>query len=149
MERMRQLMEEAEDMSVTLHRAFDVCVDPFETMEQAKELGIDTILTSGQQNHCLDGKDLLRELVRREDGKITIQVGAGVDARTIRILQPYTGAHAFHMSGKKKIQSSMLYRREGVSMGLPAFSEYEIIRTEEKYIREAHIELENCNETKS
>ena len=149
MERMRQLTEEAGNMSVTLHRAFDVCADPFETMEQAKELGIDTILTSGQQNHCLDGKDLLRELVRREDGKITIQVGAGVDARTIRILQPYTGAHAFHMSGKKNIQSPMVYRREGVSMGLPAFSEYEIIRTEEKYIREAHIELENCNETKS
>ena len=36
MERMRILMEEAGEMSVTLHRAFDVCVDPFEAMEQAK-----------------------------------------------------------------------------------------------------------------
>ena len=41
-------MEAAGDMSVTLHRAFDVCVDPIETMEQAISLGINTILTSGQ-----------------------------------------------------------------------------------------------------
>jgi copper homeostasis protein len=54
LDRMRILIEEAGDMSVTLHRAFDVCVDPFETMEQARELGVNIILTSGQKNHCLD-----------------------------------------------------------------------------------------------
>ena len=43
MEQMKILMEEAEGMSVTLHRAFDVCADPYETMEQAISLGIDTI----------------------------------------------------------------------------------------------------------
>ena len=43
-------------MSVTLHRAFDVCVDPIETMEQAISLGINTILTSGQRNVCLQGQ---------------------------------------------------------------------------------------------
>ena len=55
MEQMKGLMEAAGDMSVTLHRAFDVCVDPLETMEQAISLGIDTILTSGQRNTCLQG----------------------------------------------------------------------------------------------
>lgn len=35
MEQMKILMEEAQGMSVTLHRAFDVCADPFEAMEQA------------------------------------------------------------------------------------------------------------------
>lgn len=48
MERMAQLMKAAGTMSVTLHRAFDVCAEPFHTLEQAVELGIDTILTSGQ-----------------------------------------------------------------------------------------------------
>ena len=48
MEQKKELMEAAGDMSVTLHRAFDVCVDPIETMEQAISLGINTILTSGQ-----------------------------------------------------------------------------------------------------
>ena len=136
MERMRILMEEAGEMSVTLHRAFDVCVDPFEAMEQAKELGIRTILTSGQKNHCLDGRDTIKKLVELEDGIITIQVGSGVDEETIRQIQPYTGAHAFHMSGKQNLESMMVYRKEGVSMGVPSISEFEIIRTEQEKIRQ-------------
>lgn len=143
MERMKILMEEAGEMSVTLHRAFDVCVDPFEAMEQAKELGIDTILTSGQKNHCLDGRDTLKRLVECEDGRITIQVGSGVDAETIREIQPYTKAHAFHMSGKRNLESAMVYRKEGVSMGIPSISEFEIIRTEQEKIRQACRVLES------
>ena len=62
MEQMKELMDAAGDMSVTLHRAFDVCADPIEAMEQAISLGIDTILTSGQKNTCLQGAELLKEL---------------------------------------------------------------------------------------
>lgn len=141
-ERMKLLVDEAGEMSVTLHRAFDVCRDPYEALEQAKELGIDTILTSGQKNHCLEGRELLKELVRREEGRITIQAGGGVDAEIIRKLQPNTGLHAFHMSGKRIVESSMEYRREGVSMGLPSLSEFEIFRTEQEKIREARQVLE-------
>ncbi|MDO4339363.1 MAG: copper homeostasis protein CutC [Eubacteriales bacterium] len=143
MEQMKALMEEAGDMSVTLHRAFDVCADPLEAMEQAKELGIATILTSGQKNYCLEGKDMLKKLVEREEGKITIQVGSGVDADTIRRIQPYTGAHAFHMSGKQNLESRMVYRKEGVSMGVASISEFEIIRTQEEKIRQACQVLES------
>ena len=43
---MKELVEEADGMSITLHRAFDMCADPFRTLEEVKELGIHTILTS-------------------------------------------------------------------------------------------------------
>ena len=59
MEQMKELMDAAGDMSVTLHRAFDVCADPIEAMEQAISLGIDTILTSGQKNTCLQGAEII------------------------------------------------------------------------------------------
>lgn len=36
-------------MWMTLHRAFDVCRDPYKALEEAVELGFDTILTSGQK----------------------------------------------------------------------------------------------------
>ena len=137
MEQMKILMEEAEGMSVTLHRAFDVCADPYETMEQAISLGIDTILTSGQKNICTAGADLLKDLVEKSAGRITIQVGSGVNADVIRELQPKTGATAFHMSGKVTMDSEMEYRREGVNMGLPSLSEYEIWRTDEEAVRRA------------
>ena len=41
-EHLAQLMEEAKGMSVTLHRAFDVCRDPMEALEQAISLGFHT-----------------------------------------------------------------------------------------------------------
>lgn len=137
MEQMKILMEEAEGMSVTLHRAFDVCADPYETMEQAISLGIDTILTSGQKNVCTLGTDLLRDLVEKSAGRIKIQVGSGVNAAVIREIYPKTGATAFHMSGKKTLDSEMKYRKEGVNMGLPSLSEFEVWRTDETAIREA------------
>ena len=45
----------------TLHRAFDMCRDPFAALELCKELGVDTVLTSGQKNTCLEGLPLLEE----------------------------------------------------------------------------------------
>ena len=48
-EAMKRMIDAAGDMSITLHRAFDVCRDPFEALETAKELGVNTILTSGQR----------------------------------------------------------------------------------------------------
>lgn len=137
MEQMKILMEEADGMSVTLHRAFDVCADPYETMEQAISLGIDTILTSGQKNVCTLGTELLKDLVDKSAGRITIQVGSGVNAEVIRQVYPKTGARAFHMSGKKTLDSAMVYRKEGVNMGLPSLSEFEVWRTDEAAVREA------------
>ena len=74
MEAMEQLMEAADGMSVTLHRAFDVCRDPKEALEQAVSLGMNTILTSGQQNSAVKGAELLAELQRQAAGRIRIQV---------------------------------------------------------------------------
>ena len=142
MEQMKELMEAAGDMSVTLHRAFDVCVDPLDTMEQAISLGIDTILTSGQRNTCLQGAGLLKELQDKSEGRITIQAGSGVSAEVIRKLYPLTGIKAYHMTGKRVIDSEMKFRKKGVNMGLPMFSEYEIWRTEADNIRAAKKVLE-------
>ena len=138
--RMKELIEEVGEMSVTFHRAFDVCRDPYEALEQAKALSINTILTSGQKNCCMEGKELLKHLVQKASDDIEIMIGSGVNAEVISQLAPYTGAHAFHMSGKKDVESAMLYRNEDVSMGLPVMSEYTIWRTEEEEIRKAR----NC-----
>ena len=43
-ERMAKLISLAGGCGVTLHRAFDVCCDPFAALETAKRLGVDTIL---------------------------------------------------------------------------------------------------------
>ena len=135
--RMKELMVEAGDMTVTLHRAFDVCADPYKTLEEAVALGIDIILTSGQANVCTDGKRCLKEAVRLAGGRIEIEAGSGVNAEVIEELYKETGVRSFHMSGKVVIDSLMIFRKEGVHMGLDSISEYDIWRTGEENIRKA------------
>ena len=147
---MRGLARAAGGCGITLHRAFDVCADPFGTLQKAAELGVDTILTSGQEAGCMQGRELIRRLVCAAehgawDGRetsaaqrqMTILVGAGVVSSNIKEIAMTTGAHAFHMSGKKLMDSGMRYRNERVHMGIEGLSEFELYRTDEEEIRRA------------
>ena len=60
----------------------------------------------------------------------------------IQEVYPKTHATAYHLSGKVTLDSSMIYRKEGVNMGLPSISEYEIWRTDENAVRRAREVLE-------
>ena len=117
--------EAAGSLSLTLHRAFDVCADARAALEQAIELGFDTILSSGQRATAVKGAALLGQLVQQADGRITIMPGSGVNAGNIAQLFTATGAQAFHLSAKKKAESGMAFRRDGVPMGLDMMSEFE------------------------
>ena len=125
------------EVDCTLHRAFDVCRDPFAALDASMALGLATILTSGQAASAPAGAALLRQLVDAAGNDIEILVGAGVTPQNLPALAAATGAHAFHLSGKKVLSSRMTFRREGVPMGLPGFSEFEVWQTDEETIRQA------------
>ena len=129
-------------VALTLHRAFDVCRDPFAALEDACALGLSTILTSGQAANAPAGSALLRQLVEAANGRIEILVGAGVSPANIPALAAETGAKSFHLSGKQVLDSRMTFRREGVPMGLPGFSEFDLWQTSEDTIRAARQALD-------
>ena len=129
-------------VACTLHRAFDVSADPFAALETVRNMGLCTILTSGQAASAPEGAELLGRLVERAGDSVEILVGAGVTAQNIPALAAQTGAHAFHLSGKQVLQSRMTFRREGVPMGLPGFSEFEVWQTGEENIRAARQALD-------
>lgn len=130
------LIEERGKMKVTLHRAFDVSRDPYLVLSRARDLGIHSILTSGQRQSCLDGMDLLQSLKERCDG-IEILVGSGVNASAIEVILKNTRCRAFHMSGKAVLKSGMKYRNQDVSMGISSMGEFEIWRTDKEEIEAA------------
>jgi len=134
LERMGELMALAEGMHVTLHRAFDVCKNPFEALEEAKNLGIKSILTSGQKNKCTEGIELLKELVEKSEDKIEILIGSGINSKNVQQVVSYTKSLAVHTSGKINVESHMKYRKEDISMGFPILSEYVILRTDSEEI---------------
>lgn len=134
LQRMEQLIELAADLPVTLHRAFDVCIDPLKALEQAKQLGISTILTSGQEHTAIEGIPLLRQLKQQAEGEIDILAGGGIQADVIENLYQQTAITSYHMSAKKKLESQMKLRRKEVSMGLPGIDEYEIWRSDQESV---------------
>lgn len=127
---MKRFIDHSGTMSVTLHRAFDMCRNPFETLTECISIGVDTILTSGCQATCIQGIDLLRQLDEKSDGKISILAGAGINEAAVRLLLRETGITAFHMSGKRILESGMIFRNPHVSMGIPGMSEFEIWETD-------------------
>ena len=139
---MRRLMQEADGMSVTFHRAFDVCRDPFVALEQIIELGCHRILTSGQMPKAEEGVDLLRELVERAGERIIIMPGCGVNAKNIAYIAKKTGAKEFHFSGRTRCESGMIFRKSRVSMGgAVVIDEYSRDVTDELVVKETMKEL--------
>lgn len=135
--KMKELLQEASGLSVTLHRAFDMCRDPFQALDEAIQLEINTILTSGQKQSAWEGRELLAELIEKAGGRIDIMAGAGISAEIIEKLIQVTKGTSYHMSGKVTLDSKMKYRKADVSMGLPSLSEYEIWQTSEEVVRAA------------
>ncbi|WP_369712675.1 copper homeostasis protein CutC [Leptotrichia sp. HSP-342] len=135
---MKKFIDEAQNIPITFHRAFDVCKNPIKAFHQLQELKIQNILTSGQAQNCLKGKKLLKELVdlsNKNNEKTRILVGAGLNIENIEEIADFTGAVNFHFSAKKIKQSKMKYRKQNVNMGLKEFDEFEILETDDKLVR--------------
>jgi copper homeostasis protein len=109
--RTSKLIELAYPLEVTFHRAFDRCKDPFEALEQLIEIGCQRILTSGQQPAAPQGIDLITQLIKIADERITIMPGSGIRKENIRELAQKAGASEFHSSlrGKQKSQMEFLH----------------------------------------
>lgn len=120
----KRLIDAADGMSITFHRAFDMCRDPKRALEELIAIGCDRVLTSGQAATAEAGLPLLKELVQQAAGRISIMPGCGVNSgNAARILQA-TGAVEIHASARKSVGSGMLFRHSGVSMGTPGSDEY-------------------------
>lgn len=122
-------------MSVTFHRAFDRCRNPKEALEQLVELGVDRVLTSGQQPTAYDGIPLLRSLQQQAAGRIVILAGCGVNERNIRCIQEQTGVCEFHFSAREPVKSGMEYINPDVYMGDKSADEGTLMYTSADRVR--------------
>ena len=142
---MKPLIEACGSSGITLHRCIDVSADLEQTYRDAMELGIDTILTSGGAASCRSGKECLRSLITLRDALHgpEVLIGAGVNADLIsEFRQEIPGSRAFHMSGKLELESGMIFRREGVPMGVPGLDEWHIQQTSPHAVRTARAALD-------
>ena len=115
--RTRELIALARPLSVTFHRAFDMTPDPFRALEALIELGVDRVLTSGQEASVLEGLPLIVELTERAGDRIVIMPGGGITARNIDRILAAARPREIHFAALEPSASGMRFRRPHVFMG--------------------------------
>lgn len=116
-ERTLELTERARPMSVTFHRAFDMTPDPFAALETLVAIGIDRVLTSGQEATVLEGLPLISELILRAGSRIIVMPGGGITARNLDRILAGAKPQEIHFAALETVPSRMLFRRRHVFMG--------------------------------
>lgn len=133
---LKEMITLAKPLTITFHRAFDMCDDPFEALEQLIKLRVDRILTSGQKNKAVEGYGLIKQLVQKAGNRIVIMPGGGIRPDNIEKLIKQTGAREFHVSSRLQVESKMVFRKNDIKMGsLPEMSEYEKVLVDQSGIK--------------
>ena len=101
-ERTAKLIEFAYPMSVTFHRAFDMCMRSGQGLEDVIATGASRLLTSGLKNKPSDGIELIRQLVIQAGDRIIIMPGGGIDETNAALIITATKATEFHLTGRKE-----------------------------------------------
>jgi copper homeostasis protein len=115
--RTRELIAQARPLSVTFHRAFDMTRDPFEALETLVGLGVDRVLTSGQEASVLEGLPLITELMRRAGDRIIILPGGGITKRNVDRIVTAAVPREIHFAALEPEAGGMRFRRHHVFMG--------------------------------
>ena len=84
-------------MKFTFHRAFDWIRNPLEALKQFEVIGVDYILTSGQEDSAEKGLKLLQEL-NKTSTKTKIMAGGGIRLENAKKFKE-AGLNAIHLSG--------------------------------------------------
>ncbi|MEO7923804.1 MAG: copper homeostasis protein CutC [Chitinophagaceae bacterium] len=135
--RTADLVELAYPMSVTFHRAFDRCRDPFVALEELIEIGCERILTSGQQPSVVDGVELVAGLNKAAADRIIIMPGSGVRADNIKMLAEKTGCIEFHSSLRGKEKSKMDFIHPAFKDSAESYMNNAVDTEEVRRLREA------------
>jgi copper homeostasis protein len=115
--RTRELIARARPLAVTFHRSFYMARDPYKALTALIELGVDRILTSGQEASVLEGLPLFAELIRRAGDKIIIMPGGGITPRNAERIVAEAKPKEMHFAALESEAGAMRFRRGHVFMG--------------------------------
>jgi copper homeostasis protein len=135
-ERIKTLIQLARPLKITFHRAFDMTRNPFEALDDLIELGIERVLTSGQELDVVKGINTLKKLVEKSGDKIIIMPGGGVDENNAAEIISKCGVKEIHDSAREKKESRMKFRNPKTTMSdSENMHEYELMVTSAARIR--------------
>ncbi len=112
-ERTAKLIASCGDLPFTFHRGFDWTVNPAQSLKHLIDLGVDRVLTSGQQETAVAGIELLKKLHKQSQGRIKILPGGGITPTNIRL---------FKQAGFYEVHSSASITKTGIIHSLEMHS---------------------------
>lgn len=102
-----EMVKAANPMSVTFHRAFDLCIDLAAALERLIKCGVHRVLTSGGETNCIAGLHTIEKLLKQAVSRIIILPGGGIDSGNISEIIKLKGISEVHLSGKILFRSKM------------------------------------------
>lgn len=96
--RNRQLIQLADAVPCTFHKAFDLVINPTLALQQLITIGFKNVLTSGQQPTAMQGVHLLKQLEANANNHINIMIGGSVRSANIAELKQEIPSKWFHSS---------------------------------------------------
>lgn len=115
--RVRELVEAAQGLSTTFHRAFDWAHQPSDALEAIIQAGCQRVLTSGQASHALAGAPLIAKLVQQASDRCQIMAGGGVGPHNALAIIQQTGVRELHASLRGVQATTMEVRPAEVALG--------------------------------
>ena len=112
--RTRDLIDLARPLGVTFHRAFDVCIDLGQALEDVIASGADRILTSGGAPDAMQGIENLAQLQSKAGKRISIMAGGGIRPSNVRTLALKTGVGEVHSSLSRSADDSVELGSRGI-----------------------------------
>ncbi|PXX47027.1 copper homeostasis protein CutC [Undibacterium pigrum] len=108
----RAMCAAAGKMSVTFHRAFDLCAVPEQSLEELIALGFARILSSGLADNAQTGHAQLASLVALADKRISIMAGAGIRPDNLAAVLAASGVKEIHASASGPHLGTMHHKRK-------------------------------------
>lgn len=134
-ERTRNLVELAQPLPVTFHRAIDMTPDPLAALEDVVATGASRILTSGGAPNVTRGVRQIARMVEAAAGRIAIMPGGGITVANLATIAETSGATEFHASVRAALPSPVRFRKPGLSMGDIPDREYRRFAVREESVR--------------
>ena len=97
-EQNKALLELAKPFPCTFHRAFDEVLNVDKALEDVISCKFSTILTSGTFPNVMEGKEVLKQLVKQANNRIEIMPGGGLRSTNISKLNEMINANWYHSS---------------------------------------------------
>jgi copper homeostasis protein len=98
-EAIQDMITLAKPMSVTFHKAIDELKDPVSEVKKLAKIGVNRILTSGTKETALEGKEILKKMIKEAGDEIIIIVAGKVTKENLDEISTLIPTKEYH--GKK------------------------------------------------